>query len=469
MLGSSRTIQPTYSLADAIFRVVDAACVAAALQWSVFVTESMNNELFWLLAVVATLLLNALGTLCGMYRNWRGALIEREISCSLISWFFAFTALLVLGHSTSLPDEVPRATTFWWFPLAGLLIATNRSVIRTVQRTLRAHGVNSRQYAVVGVNELAFEFVERIDQAPELGLVLRGYYDDRTPERTPTIPENDGRYLGTLDQLLEAVRNREVDLIYITFPMRAEERIREVLGRLADTTATVYIVPDFFVFELLHSRWTNVGGLPAVSIFEKPFYGVDGAVKRIMDVVLAALILLVLAIPMLVIGLLIKATSPGPVFFRQRRYGLDGREIHVWKFRTMTVCEDGGQVTQATRNDRRVTPLGVFLRTTSLDEIPQLFNVLGGSMSLVGPRPHATAHNEHYRKMIQGYMLRHKVRPGITGLAQVNGCRGETDTLEKMQRRIEFDHRYIREWSVWLDLTILARTILVVLSRQNAY
>lgn len=242
-----------------------------------------------------------------------------------------------------------------------------------------------------------------------------------------------------------------------------------MLSRLADSTATVYIVPDFFVFELLHSRWTNIGGLPAVSIFEKPFYGVDGVVKRGLDLLLAVVGLVGLTLPMLVIGLLIKVTSPGPIFFRQRRYGLDGREILVWKFRTMTVCEDGDQVTQATRNDCRVTPIGAFLRRTSLDEIPQLLNVITGSMSLVGPRPHATAHNEHYRTMIQGYMLRHKVRPGITGLAQVNGCRGETDTLEKMQQRIELDHRYIREWSLWLDVKILLQTVLVVLSRQNAY
>jgi putative colanic acid biosynthesis UDP-glucose lipid carrier transferase len=251
--------------------------------------------------------------------------------------------------------------------------------------------------------------------------------------------------------------------------MRAEDRIRNVLNRLGDSTVSVYIVPDFFVFELLHSRWTNIGGLPAVSIFEHPFYGVDGMVKRAIDLILALVALLVCAVPMTIIAATIKLTSTGPVFFRQRRYGLDGREFHVWKFRTMRVREDGDEVTQAKKHDSRVTPLGAILRQTSLDELPQLFNVLSGGMSLVGPRPHATAHNEFYRTMIQGYMLRHKVKPGITGLAQVNGCRGETDTLEKMQRRVEYDHRYIREWSLWLDLRILVQTVIVVLSRVNAY
>jgi putative colanic acid biosynthesis UDP-glucose lipid carrier transferase len=251
--------------------------------------------------------------------------------------------------------------------------------------------------------------------------------------------------------------------------MRAEERIRDVLGRLGNTTASVYIVPDFFVFELLHARWTNINGLPAVSVFENPLYGVDGLAKRAADLVFGLLLLAAFTLPMLVIGAFIKFTSPGPVFFRQRRYGLDGREILVWKFRTMTCCDDGPNVAQATRDDDRITPLGRLLRRTSLDELPQLLNVIQGSMSLVGPRPHANAHNEQYRSLIDGYMLRHKVKPGITGLAQVSGYRGETETLDKMEQRIACDHQYIREWSFWMDLKILAKTLGVVLWQRNAY
>ncbi|MFO0261125.1 MAG: undecaprenyl-phosphate glucose phosphotransferase, partial [Planctomycetota bacterium] len=258
-------------------------------------------------------------------------------------------------------------------------------------------------------------------------------------------------------------------VVFVTLPMRAEEPIRDIVSRLADTTASVYIVPDLFVFQLLHSRWTDIQGIPVVSIYENPLYGVDGLVKRLCDVALATIGLLVLALPLLAIAAAIKLTSRGPVFFKQRRYGLDGREILVWKFRSMKVQENGPQVVQAQKNDPRLTSIGGFLRKTSLDELPQLFNVLGGSMSLVGPRPHASAHNEYYRKQIDGYMLRHKVKPGITGLAQVNGCRGETEQLEKMERRVHFDHKYIREWSLWLDLQILWKTFAVVLSRQNAY
>ncbi|MGD0654012.1 MAG: undecaprenyl-phosphate glucose phosphotransferase, partial [Thermoguttaceae bacterium] len=334
---------------------------------------------------------------------------------------------------------------------------------------LRSLGYNSRNFAVVGVTELGFQLAKNIEQLPEMGLKLAGFYDDRGDERIPEVPQDLGRRIGNLDDLLATARAGEVDIIYITFPMRAEERIRGVLSRLSDTTASVYVVPDFFVFELLHSRWTDILGLPVVSVFETPFYGIDGMAKRLCDLVLGGLLLLLLAIPMAAIALWIKFTSPGPVFFRQRRYGLDGREIRVWKFRTMTVCEDGTDAVQATKNDPRITKAGAFLRHYSLDELPQLLNVVAGDMSLVGPRPHANAHNEEFRQKVEGYMLRHKVKPGITGLAQVNGWRGETDTPEKMEKRVEFDLQYIRQWSLWLDIKILLRTAWVVILGQNAY
>ena len=174
-------------------------------------------------------------------------------------------------------------------------------------------------------------------------------------------------------------------------------------------------------------------------------------------------------VPMIIIGIGVKISSPGPVFFRQTRYGLRGEKIEVWKFRTMTVCENGGEIRQVTRSDPRVTRFGNFLRKLSLDELPQFINVLQGSMSIVGPRPHAVAHNEQYRKIIDGYMLRHKVKPGITGLAQINGWRGETDTLDKMQKRIECDLAYMRNWSLLLDLRIIYKTIISEFSGDNAY
>jgi putative colanic acid biosynthesis UDP-glucose lipid carrier transferase len=224
-----------------------------------------------------------------------------------------------------------------------------------------------------------------------------------------------------------------------------------------------------FVTDLMQGRIDTVGEIPVVAVCETPFTGINGLVKRGSDIILSLLILLLISPVMLAIALSIAYTSPGPIIFRQRRYGLNGEEILVSKFRSMTVCEDGETVRQAQKNDRRITKVGAFLRKTSLDELPQFFNVLQGRMSIVGPRPHAVAHNELYRSMIKGYMVRHKVKPGITGWAQVNGWRGETDTLEKMKKRIDYDLAYLQNWSLRLDLYIILKTVTTVIKDQHAY
>jgi putative colanic acid biosynthesis UDP-glucose lipid carrier transferase len=246
-------------------------------------------------------------------------------------------------------------------------------------------------------------------------------------------------------------------------------RVRELVHELGDTTASIYFVPDLFAFDLIRSQLSHVNGLPVVAICETPFCGLNGVIKRISDIVLASLALVLLAPFMAGIAWAIRRSSPGPILFRQRRYGLEGEEFEVYKFRTMLVCEDGAQIRQAQENDPRVTRVGRFLRRTSLDELPQLFNVLNGTMSLVGPRPHAVAHNEHYRRLVSGYMLRHKVRPGITGWAQVNGLRGETANVDRMSQRVQFDLDYLRHWSLGLDLMILLRTAMIVVRDRNAY
>jgi putative colanic acid biosynthesis UDP-glucose lipid carrier transferase len=405
----------------------------------------------------------------GMYRSWRGVSVHREIVGTLFCWGCTCVFLLVLAFVAKRTDEFSRTAVILWFVLTPFLIVAGRLMTRALQWILLSLGYKIRKYAIVGVNELGFQLARNIEASPEMGLRLVGFFDDRPEERSPEIPADLGHRLGTIQDLVAGARAGTIDRIYLTFPMRAEDRIRGVLDRLGDTTVSVYLVPDFFVFQLLHSRWTDILGLPVISVFENPFYGIDGVAKRISDLVLGGLAMLLAAVPMAVIAAMIKLTSSGPVFFRQSRYGLDGQKICVWKFRTMTVCEDGATAVQATQNDPRITWFGALLRKTSMDELPQLFNVLDGNMSLVGPRPHANAQNEAFRSQIGGYMLRHKVKPGITGLAQVNGWRGETEVPEKMQKRIEFDLRYIREWSLWLDMKILVKTVFVVLSGKNAY
>jgi putative colanic acid biosynthesis UDP-glucose lipid carrier transferase len=275
---------------------------------------------------------------------------------------------------------------------------------------------------------------------------------------------------GRLADLAAFVKANRVDAIYVALPMASQPRILKLLDELRDTTASIYFVPDIFLYDLIQARMDDVNGIPVVAVCESPFYGVNGMVKRLEDVVLSLLILTLISPVLLAIAIAVKVSSPGPIIFRQRRYGLDGQDIVVYKFRSMRVMEDGCDVPQARREDPRITPIGAFLRRTSLDELPQFINVLQGRMSIVGPRPHAVAHNETFRKLIKGYMVRHKVKPGITGLAQVMGARGETATLDKMQARIEYDLEYLRNWSLRLDLQIILRTTLIVLrGDKNAY
>jgi putative colanic acid biosynthesis UDP-glucose lipid carrier transferase len=242
-----------------------------------------------------------------------------------------------------------------------------------------------------------------------------------------------------------------------------------LLRALRDTVASVYFVPDLHALNNIQARVDVVHGIPMFAVYASPFFGVRPLAKRASDIVLSGLAVICLSPVLIAVAVGVKLTSDGPVIFRQRRYGLDGRQIMVYKFRSMTVTEDGASsYTQVTRSDSRVTPFGAFIRRTSLDELPQLLNVLEGTMSLVGPRPHAIAVNEHYRSLIPSYMLRHKVKPGITGWAQVNGFRGGDD-LRTMTKRIEFDLDYLKNWSIWFDLRIILRTCSVIWSDRDAY
>jgi putative colanic acid biosynthesis UDP-glucose lipid carrier transferase len=277
------------------------------------------------------------------------------------------------------------------------------------------------------------------------------------------------RLLGTLPDLVSFVKRNKIDVVFVALPVSHIRRVVQLLDELRDTTASVYYVPDIFAIDLIQARSGELLGIPVVALCETPYYGYRGVVKRIFDIALALTVLLVAMPLMLALAVLVRLSSPGPVIFKQRRYGLDGREIMVYKYRTMTVIEDGPTIVQARKEDARVTAVGRFMRRYSLDELPQLFNVLQGHMSLVGPRPHAVAHNEEYRKLIKGYMIRHKVPPGITGLAQVNGCRGETARVEDMQARIDYDLEYLRHWSPLLDFKILFLTAVRLLRDEKAY
>ncbi|MGE5524052.1 MAG: undecaprenyl-phosphate glucose phosphotransferase [Rhodospirillaceae bacterium] len=384
----------------------------------------------------------------------------------MLGWALIVIILLFLGYATQYLDAFPREVLLSWAAAVPVvLFAAHRAVPVLLPKILAIEGV--RTAVIASTNDLGMRLAQQFETKPYLGVAFAGFFDDRGPERIGKEAAN--RLLGNIADLPGYVKRNRIDAIFITLPMATQPRILKLLDELSDTTASIYFVPDIFVVDLIQARVDNIGNIPVVAVCESPFYGVNGMIKRLSDIVLATLIVIMISPIMLAIAAAVKWTSPGPVLFKQRRYGADGKEIMVYKFRSMTVCEDGTEVKQAQKNDARVTPLGAFLRRTSLDELPQFINVLQGRMSIVGPRPHAVAHNELYRKLIKGYMVRHKVKPGITGWAQVNGYRGETETLEKMQRRIEYDLDYLRNWSLRLDLYIILKTIFVVLKGKNAY
>ena len=296
-----------------------------------------------------------------------------------------------------------------------------------------------------------------------------GFLDYRSSDRLLELSQQPVTGSCSARDLADFVRSNSISRVCLALPISTAPRIEELLRELRDTTASVYFVPNIFAFDLVQVRCVEINGMPAFSICDSPLQGISCLWKRVFDVALAWIALMVAWPVLLAVALAIKQSSAGPVLFKQRRYGLNGEEILIYKFRSMTVCEDGAEVAQATPQDGRVTPLGAFLRRTSLDELPQIFNILEGKMSFVGPRPHAVAHNEAYRKLINGYMIRHKVRPGITGWAQVNGLRGETSTIDKMRQRVQYDLDYLKNWPFWLDLKIIARTVLIIFNDRNAY
>jgi putative colanic acid biosynthesis UDP-glucose lipid carrier transferase len=408
-----------------------------------------------------------------LHQPWRGANLAGLVRRVFFSWIVVIAILSVLGYVTKTSIFFSRKVVLTWMATAPAALLALRLQVFLGLRWLRQQGHNSRSVVIAGAGELGRRLARNMAETPWLGMRLAGFCDDFLSGEVELRPgsKNQQTYpiLGNLDEMIGYVQDHQVHMVYLALPLRAEERLREVVEALRDTTASVYYVPDVFTFSLLSAGFTDLRGIPLISLWETPFFGINGWVKRLEDLVLASLILLLVSPLMLAIALGVKLSSPGPIIFRQRRYGLDGHEIIVYKFRTMKVCEDGAQIKQATSDDRRVTWFGGLLRRTSLDELPQFFNVLQGTMSIVGPRPHAVAHNEYYRRLIPGYMLRHKVRPGLTGWAQVNGWRGETETLEKMEKRVEFDLDYLHRWSLWFDLKIIWLTIFRSLKDSHAY
>jgi putative colanic acid biosynthesis UDP-glucose lipid carrier transferase len=376
--------------------------------------------------------------------------------------------LYFLGVVTGHRDEFPRELMFIWAAVATILTCVCEVALLATMRWIVLARQNERSAVIVGVNAGSVLLAARLRQHPEYCTSVKGFFDDRAQERLEAT--GDLPLLGGLSDLVAYTTKEGIEVIFVALPLRHIQRVMQLLDHLRNSTMSIYYVPDVYVFDLIQARSGDIGGVPIIAMCETPFFGYRGVLKRLSDLLFTLCILLPSLPVMLLIAVGIRVTSRGPIIFKQRRYGLDGKEIVVYKFRSMYVEEDGQQVAQARKDDSRVTPIGRMLRKSSLDELPQLINVLQGRMSLVGPRPHAVAHNEMYRLLIKGYMMRHKVLPGITGLAQVSGCRGETAKLEQMQARVNYDLDYLRQWSPLLDLQILLKTaIQMVRGDRHAY
>ncbi|GAB4211344.1 MAG: undecaprenyl-phosphate glucose phosphotransferase [Synechococcales cyanobacterium] len=470
-------------------RLFDPVLSVAVLWVMVSMKGFAFSQPYVILAAISSLVITTVFDYQGLYRSFRVYHPFSEVSRLLWSWFLVLSVLLLFGYITRSLNYFNHRLLLYWAILTPVGMTMAHIAMRFGLSRARSLGFNYRTAVIAGAGKLGVKLALELMNSPHMGVRVLGFFDDRLGVRAspmattyadfrqgnasvlvqslPEVVRNTfpgmESILGTVDDVANYVKKHNVNLVYVTLPMRAEERIKKLVNDLGDTTASVYVIPDIFTLNLVRSGIQEMNGIPLLAIREDPFLGVNAFLKRLVDIVLAGLILLCISPLMITITLAVKLSSPGPIFFVQRRYGLNGQEINVYKFRSMTVMEDGDQVQQAQRNDQRVTKVGAFLRRTSLDELPQFINVLQGSMSIVGPRPHAIAHNEYYRREIQGYMIRHKVKPGITGWAQIKGSRGETETVDKMAQRVQYDLEYIANWSLWLDLRIIVQTALVFL------
>jgi len=458
-----------FSLQGILLRCLDTVFVGYGFLMAHDIYLDRYHSIHIYAAVIAACAYAIIANVLGIYRSYDLKLKVWGLGALFSAWMLTLSLLLFFAYITKTSSIFSRVAVSGWVLATPLFLV----LLRAANNFLFSHWLRSKEaqrlVAIAGYGDGARRFIKNLSVVPESGAIVSGIYTNDADQLKEITEKKLVLNAGNLKDLVSNVRRGDYSEVYITLDGQAEAQIVELIADLSDCAIPVYFVPDIFTMNLMISRVYHLNNTPIISIYDSPMDASDIVIKRIEDVLLSLVILLIAALPMLFIGLAIKLTSSGPVIFKQRRYGLGGTPIEVWKFRSMTVCDDGGQIVQATKNDRRLTALGRFMRRTSLDELPQFINVLWGDMSVVGPRPHAIAHNELYRKEIQGYMLRHLVKPGITGWAQVNGWRGETDTLEKMEMRIKYDLEYIKNWSFWFDLKIVFLTLLKGFSHKNAY
>jgi len=459
-------IRAASNISSKIQLLLDIAVVDGLLFLFVYLKGITDFSLYYYPATMAPLLIWLIYSNSGVYRRFSGN-ISRALNV-LWAWTKVMGILVAWAFVTKDSEDFSRQVIISWFVAAAV---TQVAVHIVTNYLIRAWVMKHRQTiasVLVGNGELGGHLCKHINGNPWMAHKIVGVIADSE--------QDDGQWhatelprLGGIDQLRALVEKHHIRRVYFALPMHTSHQIREMQLQLLDLNVDIVWAPDIFGLHMISPSVKEVAGVPLYYLSESPM--VEGArlSKLLLDKLLSSIALLLFSPIMIAVAIAVKLSSPGPVFFRQERHGLDGKIIHVLKFRSMKLHEEKeGEVSQARKNDGRVTAVGAFIRKTSLDELPQLLNVLYGDMSLVGPRPHATAHNRFYADKVDAYMSRHRILPGMTGLAQVNGCRGETDTLDKMEKRVEYDLAYINNWSIWLDIRIMIKTVYTLLSK-NAY
>lgn len=417
---------------------------------------------------VGVALVPAVFSFFNIYTSVRGRGLINHFIDLLQALILLVMLLAGLSFFTKTGDNYSRVWFVQWMLYALAALMSYRCVLLLCLRFMRAHGLNERVVVIFGAGTLGIRFAETVQQALWTGFRIINFMDDNAAQKPAVVCGVP--VLQTPESLRNYLKANRVDELWLALPLRAEARVKQILHELRHDTITTRLVLDVLDLNLLNHKISDVAGFPVLDISSSPMLGINRFAKALEDRMLAVAIVVMISPILLLIALGVKLTSRGPIFFKQKRLGWDGRVINVYKFRTMVEhAEDDGKVTQATQRDPRITAFGRFLRRTSLDELPQFINVLQGRMSIVGPRPHALAHNEQYKDIIYTYMQRHRVKPGITGWAQVNGWRGETDTLEKMEKRVEYDMYYINNWSLGFDLKIILLTLFRGFISRNAY
>lgn len=457
-----RMIQNGLMVADAAALFV-AAVAAYAIRFETVLMTSRD-----LMFVGASLLMTlAVLQMHGAYAVSTLKNSSQHINALFLGLLSATAAVLACSFAVGYLKETSRLWLAIAFGLAVALVAVNHIVAGAVVHRQRARGLLRERIALLGVNDRARMILERINNTGGDVEVI-GLYDDRLRRCPPALGRHCVR--GTTEDLLANLRQQPIDRVIVTLPWQADDRIRQLLSKMSQTPVRIDLVPHDLIWGAKVPDMERIAGVPVFTVANSRIDEPMGFVKRCEDVILASLMLLALSPVMLGLALAIRLESPGPALFRQKRYGFNNQVFDIFKFRSMYTgpAPDSGSK-QATRDDPRITRIGRFIRRTSLDELPQLLNVIKGDMSLVGPRPHAVPHNELYGRLIDQYFARHNVRPGITGWAQVNGLRGETDTDEKMRQRVEHDLQYIDRWSVLLDIKIILLTGLRIWFQKTAY